>query len=352
MIRIFPPDVLHTLFKGVVEYCLGFILQILDVLSEIDVDFAESAKKVCESIRTFPGYNSFHPVRHVSIDNIFDFYQSAKSKNRRNSIYNVTGVLKMRETYKSASALLQIMFSILDITIFPRGYDWCISQGFEAPYFCVQQTVVNALNNIFEIVWYMNADSLTERQLQCMEMLIANAQVHMLLLDLVRKRLLRKSQSKKDSFVDVDVNAIGKLGTPKFHMLYHYPDSIRASGCDNNARDTSRGESDMKGIKLLYTQISKRNDSASNEMLVKYQHLHYLSLMKKGLDLRETNAKIVNDSKRSMIGFQVVHSQNLSFEINRSYKNQALTWSPLSSCYVLKVRNEMLLVHPLLVQVS
>ena len=349
--RIFPPDVLHTVSKGIVEYALGFTLQIIEVIGEIDAAYVDGGKMLCKAIRDFPAYNSFHPVRHVSIFNIFDFYNAKKSKSRSSNPLTVTGNLKMKETYKSASALLQILFAIMDLDILPRGYDWCIQHEFESPYFCVKQVIVNAINSIFDVIWFVNAESLTMTQLETMKMLIANAQGHMMVLDMVRRRLLLRSMSKTKVFVDVDVTKATKLGTPKMHSLSHFPESIIGNGCSNYVRDTSRGESEMKSIKELYSQVSKRRDSADNEMLVRYQHLHYLTLMKDGLKARGMKEREISKKHVTMKSFMVVSSGVLDFFINRSYKNQQLGWSEQSQTFEVDRREEFFQSHPILLQV-
>jgi hypothetical protein len=51
LLRMHPPDILHTVIHGSMEYCLGFTLQIVKLISSIDkVNFGSSPKLLEECI--------------------------------------------------------------------------------------------------------------------------------------------------------------------------------------------------------------------------------------------------------------------------------------------------------------
>ena len=88
-----------------------------------------------------------------------------------------------------------------DENLLPSELSWSRKAGFREPYFAPKGVVVNALNAVLEVHWYLRG-SITETQLTTLQMLIANAQAHMLLLDVMRKRIIEKATMPKDRFVD------------------------------------------------------------------------------------------------------------------------------------------------------
>ena len=277
MLSYFPPDVLHTLIKGIVEMSLGFVLQILVAMGRIDEKFAGAVNLIAKLISLFPGDSSFHPVRHIHFEDIWELFASESSKYKSSNMLNTTGHILMKESYKLLSALLQLMLCLLSDHLLPVEVQWSVDFGFEEPYFSVKQIVLNTLNAVFEVVWYSYAPSLSATQIVTFKMLIANVQSHMLLLNMLRKRiLLRASFAKKRhrmstkkngkngnkkaaaAFHDPCVGKVCLYFNPKFELLSHFADSRVLSGCENYVRDTNYGELMMKLIRTLFGTTSKR----------------------------------------------------------------------------------------------
>jgi len=212
------------------------------------------------------------------------------------------------------------------------------------------------LNAIIEVYWYSNATSLTETQLRTFNLLIGNVQGHILVLDVVRKRLIKKSTSSKVSFQDFNVETMSLMTNPKLELLSHFPQARRDAGCDNHVRDTSEGELYMKVIRSLFNSTSKRHDSYLKEMLRKHQHLLYLKWMRRGMDHRlakkERDVMACEEascsSKRSFINLTLVQTDVFIFQTNASYKNQILLFSTDSNKYVREESIQELNIHPLL----
>jgi len=120
MIRLFGSDILHTWTLGFIEACVGFSLQIIKYIGYPNVDetYRLSVKKLIDIIKEFPGHNSLHPVRHILFSDIYSLFQSNSSKKGFNPKH-LTGILKMRESFKLASALLQIFFALAHKDILP-----------------------------------------------------------------------------------------------------------------------------------------------------------------------------------------------------------------------------------------
>lgn len=260
MIRLFGSDILHTWILGFVEACVGFCLQIIKYIGcrNVDSDYSQSPKLLVEVLKKFPAYNSLQPVnRHIVFADIWDLCLVVSSKKGTNPL-NTTGHIKMREKIKLQSALLQLFFALSHPELLPGDTLWSKSVGFSEPHFSPRQVLINAFNAVLEVHWHFKCGCLTESQLVTLQMLVANAQAHMLILDVVRKRIVLKATSTNDKFVDVPVDKIGLMNNVKFELVTHLVESMRQSGCDNNARDTEHGERFMKLCKLLFSDSSRR----------------------------------------------------------------------------------------------
>jgi len=358
MLRFYPPDVLHTLNKGIVEFCVGFTLQIVKVVGTIDSTFSRGASMLTKTVKNFPAYNSFQPVRHVHFEDIFELQTTPTGKGTENP-YNTTGLLRMKESFKLMTALIQIYVGCVEMNVLPDHYSWSKDVGFSQPYFSVQQVVVNAINATLEVYWYSTATSLTETQLKTFSLLVANAQGHMLVLDVVRKRLLKRASTLKGSFEDFNVQNMALMTNPKLELLSHFPESRRDAGCDNHVRDTNEGELYMKIIRTLFNTTSKRHDSYLKEMLRKHQHLAYLQWIRKGLDYRQGKGKnecVANEELSNVRKHSGNHTLKQTdvykFESNGTYKNQHVVFCDRTNKFVQHRTEDDLNLHPLLKMVS
>jgi len=328
MLRMHPPDILHTLIHGSMEYCLGFTLQMVKLISSIDkTNFANSPKLLEDSIKLFPASNALHPVRHVYFANVWDLVPSSNEKGRGKAT-NTTLLIAMKEFFKIPSATFQVMICCSHSSIVPDSYDWCKKCGFQEPFFNPLQVIVNALYAMMVVYWYLHAPCLTENQVVALQLLVGNAQGHLLVLDVVRKRLIEKNKpppkkSKKTAVVevggelesgcssssiisndttnssgsssssnkesirgDISMEDVKLLLNPKFELLSHFPQSIRDVGCDNSVRDTELGELFMKLVRCIWNTTSKKYASVEYEMLKKYRNLLFLDVIKRGIQQR------------------------------------------------------------------
>ena len=349
MIRLFGSDILHTWTLGFIEACVGFSLQIIKYIGYPNVDetYRSSVKKLIDIIKEFPGHNSLHPVRHILFSDIYSLFQSNSSKKGFNPKH-LTAILKMRESFKLASALLQIFFALAHKDILPSDVNWSKNHGFSKPHFCPAHVVINALNAVLEVHWYMKADSLTETQLCTMQMLIANAQAHMLVLDVVRKRIIEKATVVEKEYIDLKVDKISLMSTPKFELIGHMVEAKRESGCDNNVRDTEMGELLMKLCKLLFNDTSQKYYTVVKEMLLKYLHLEYMFIANKGLEdeEREQMRHQPPSTKSHMHNTLLCQSNSKEFKTNSTYSKQTILWT--DDMYKPKKGQGDWNVHPML----
>lgn len=349
MIRIFGSDILHTWVLGFVEACVGFALQIIKYIgySNVDSSYAQSPKRLVEILKKFPAYNSLQPVkRHIVFQDIWEMCLSVTSKKVSNP-KNTTGHIKMREKIKLLSALLQLFFALSDIDLLPNNVQWSRKVGFSEPYFSPRQVLINAFNAVLEVHWYFKAGSLTENQLITLQMLISNAQAHMLVLDVVRKRIIEMATSPKEKFIDVPVNEIPLMNNVKFELISHMVESMRQSGCDNNARDTEHGEMFMKLCKLLFADTTRRYNSVLSEMMIKYLHLEYMAIAEKGFKDADIESMLaIDDSKAHNSTMELVRNVDMQFKSNKSYKSQLVVFR--GNGYVTKKDGANWFVHPML----
>lgn len=349
MLRIFGSDVLHTWTLGFVEACVGFSLQMIRYIgwSNVDRTYSQSPKILLEIIKKFPAYNSLQPVKgHVRFCDIFELCLAESSKKVDNP-RNTTNILKMRESSKLFHALIQIYFALTDERLLPSDLNWARKVGFCEPFFSPRQVLINALNAVLEVHFYLKCGCLTESQLTCMQMLIANAQGHMLVLDVVRKRIVEKAITTKEKYEDIPVHRIGLMRNVKFEMLSHFAESMRECGCDNNFRDTEHGERLMKLCKLLFADTSARYHTVLRDMLTKFLHLEYMAIAHKGLVESNVAASIpVDVSKAHNVSVLLTSSDSFDFRTNKSYKRQVIVYR--STGFKPEKNNAAWMVHPML----
>ena len=97
MSRIHPPDILHTLIHGTMEYSLGFALQIIKLISSLDRSgHGRSCKLLEDAVRKFPTFNPFNPVRHVHFENVWEVVPSSNS-NVKGKPSNTSNVVVMKD---------------------------------------------------------------------------------------------------------------------------------------------------------------------------------------------------------------------------------------------------------------
>lgn len=351
MLRMNPPDILHTVPHGIMEYNLGFAMQCIKLISKLDERFARGPKYLSDNVRFFPTFHSLYPVRHIHFPDIWTICVSENSKKNGNST-GTTNIINMSEFYKIASALFQVLFSCIDSRIIPTTVEWCKNLGFSPPYFNPTQVVVNSLMATMQIHWYIHATSLSETQVVTLQMLISNAHAQLQILDFMRKRLLhRKSYklSSKVDFLDLPTSALSLLENPKLEMLSHIPQCIRENGCDTSAFNTELGELQMKVVRAFWSTTSKRKLKVAFEILKKYRNLSLLKVMKQGLVQQSPTWKTrtKEESRNRHVDVKIAQSHEFSF-----FCNQWQSFFPVKEDHSFKTNSgQSFLVHDILLQV-
>lgn len=349
MQRLFGTDILHTWVLGFVEACVGFSLQIIKYIgySNVDSSYSDSPRLFIEIIKNFPAFNSLHPTKkHVRFEDVFELMQSPSSKKTSNPL-NTTSILKMRESGKLPTLLLQMLFSLAEKSLLPSDMNWSKNQGFQQPYFSPQQVLINALNAVLEVHFYFKCGALTEVQLQTLQMLIANAQGHMLLLDVMRRRIIEKATTVKDKFSDIPITESNLMSNLKFEAISHMVEAFRQSGCDNNARDTEMGEMMMKLCKMLFGDTSRRYFTVLRDMLLKYLHLQYMAIAEKGFrDANIHDRLAVDVNKSHNKSERIASSETFDFKTNKNHRIQKIVFS--FSLYQKESSSQSWNVHPML----
>jgi hypothetical protein len=291
-----------------------------------------------------------HPTKkHVRFEDVFELMQSSSSKKDCNPM-NTTSILKMRESVKLPPLMLQIFFSLAEKKLLPSDINWSKHQGFQEPYFSPQQVMINALNAVLEVHFYFKSGALTEDQLQTLQMLIANAQAHMLVFDVMRRRIIEKATTVKDKFIDIPVSESNLMNNLKFEAISHMVEAFRQSGCDNNARDTEMGEMMMKLCKLLFGDTSRRYHTVLRDMLVKYMHLQYMAIAEKGFkDANITHRVAVDGKKSHNLSETLDASENFDFKTKNNHRIQKIRFC--FSRYQKENPSEPWNVHPMLIMV-
>lgn len=410
MLRIHPPDILHTVLHGSLEYGLGFTLQIIKLIANIDKsEFGRSTKLLEDAVRLFPAFNAFQPVRPIHFENVWELCPSSNSKSKGKDTNSTNGIA-MKEYFKIPPATFQVMICCSNSKILPNTNEWSKKMGFEQPFFNPLQVVVNSLFSLMKVYWYLHAPSLTETQIVTLKLLVANAQGHLLLLDVIRKRLIefnkptpRKPKSKlKKSDIDeghclsgnasnsrrngrssssscdnvgddhneqmldaidtdfvlkdkVSLENVSLLINPKLELLSHLPQCKRDTGCDNSVKNTELGELFMKLVRCIWNTTSKKFASVEYEMLKKYRNLQVLDLIKRGINHRNGrdifSQKRVHASKAFMGDIFVAENDIFAFAVNCTNKPQEIQWSHSKKSF-LSSNGTCLNVHNILLDVS
>jgi hypothetical protein len=305
-------------------------------------------------MKDFPIFQSMHPVRHVRFHKVWDLVPTDLCRNKLTDM-NTTGLLVMNEYFKMKSLLFQLNFCCIQNDILPNSIDWCKNMGFMEPFFNPLHTVVNALWSTMQVYWYLHAPRLSETQVVTLQMLVANAQAHTLVLDVMRKRLLHKAHTKvKDTFKDLNMQEISLMENPKLELLSHLPACIRDNGCDNRTRDTEMGELEMKLVRSYFGSTSKRFSSVEEEMLKRYRNEEFLSITRKSKsdkidDMVENprNFKTISSNKSKTSQIQVAEHNELKFY---STRGQPIGYHSGNETFVT-MGNESLKIHDLLLEV-
>lgn len=327
--RFFPSDFLHTLNQGIVQYLLGWTLQMLYVLPLLDDEYADLPSVVIKMIQEFPAHNAFHPIRHHRFDDITSLIkQEKKVLKYADYTFDKTGIVALTETWKLMTALFQLLFTIVSGNVFPSDLNWGIRNGICDFSINIERCFINAIVACVEVYWYADAQDLSAEQVNTYRQIISNAQSHIIVLHHVRMQLLnkiarvafenaeaaaerrRKKKEEKEGFIAeegvqdeecefsngviassrtkdikmVSLKAndecfsnsftstapkIGKRfqGTLKFHLLQHLPQQVEDFGSVKENVDTSIMESTNKVMSENFEKSSKRFESTNREML-------------------------------------------------------------------------------------
>ena len=141
------------------------------------------------------------------------------------------------------------------------------------------------------------------------------------------------------------------MNNVKSELISHMVEAMRQSGCDNNARDTELGEMLMKSCKVLFADTNRRYATVSKDMLIKYMHLQYMAIAKKGFEDNNVSTVIPKQAKKSQNATEnILITELFEYKTNNSYKKQSIKF--LGQCYKPKKTSEGWNVHPLLKLVS
>jgi len=123
MLRMNPPDVLHTVPHGIMEYNVGFTLQCIRLISKMDpMKYRQGPRILDVNMKNFPTFQSMHPVRHVKFHQVWDLVPTELGRDKT-SDHNTTGLLVMNEYFKMKSLLFQLCFSCIDKDILPNSIE-------------------------------------------------------------------------------------------------------------------------------------------------------------------------------------------------------------------------------------
>ena len=194
--RLFPSDFLHTLNQGLVQYILGWTLQMVYIIPLLDPEYKNLPATVTKLAQEFPAHNSFQPIRHYRFDDITSLIKQEKKVLRSSDIsFDQTGIIALTETWKLMTALYQLLFIISTGNVFPSDLQWGKTHGTGDVLYNVERCFINAIVGCIEIYWYANAPNLTENQIETYRNVVSNGQSHLVVLHHVRMLIINKISS-------------------------------------------------------------------------------------------------------------------------------------------------------------
>ena len=291
-------DYIHTLWKGLLECVIAWILQFVLMISEHSVilfgdqRYSNAMALLDQRISEWTGcHESLQPVRQVlrkSVSDLLKFDGKTKSAMRK-----ATGIMSGSiPAWQLPGILLQLLFCIgTDGKIVP---DFNVNYGTDAVEVQLKSNVLMtaAGAGALEVSYYCESDSLTETQLKAFQNCVDNAHGAALELFTLKQKVAervayfnfmkraesrkkkRESERKKRAG-DVDEepedeefkSGSSDLKVIKFHMLGHIPWQIRQLGAHSRVFNASIGEkSHQENVPGAFSRSSKNFETTFPEM--------------------------------------------------------------------------------------
>ena len=253
-------DLLHSLRKGLNEYCASWILQILIAISgsksPIFAQYKKCAATLNKFMSVFPKKHTLFPFKWVQFQKgvtCFMKSEAIKGKKAGAGVGMMTGGFP---AWHFCPMLLQMLFCFCSAggergdTILPNIP--CIPTDHGVTY-NPHAIIIGVLASVLEVNFMCAAKALTIADLKTFEQLIANANIKVVQLFDMKQTLLRMlailKTPKKCQGMEVPRNL-------KQHALTHLPRQFLLFGVHSRGWDTEIGEGHISTVKQIFKKTS------------------------------------------------------------------------------------------------
>ena len=269
-------DYLHTLWKGMLENAVTYMLQTVLCVSNSPHIFGDCYAGVFadldDRISQFPTKHTLEPVRLFHLNSVSDLMKCEAVKGQRQG--RGTGLLTGQfPGFQMANLVLQLLLTIgLQGKIIPNT-DIAFSNGRS---YNPTQVAITTLAACLEVEFFSHAKVISGASLQLMSKVILNAKWKLIEFFDMKQNMLRKAgilkplapKSSSSSSSSSKQTAAWELPKVlKAHYMQHIPEQIEDLGAEEQIFCTQLGErSHHPMVTVAYSRTSKVRDSVSAEM--------------------------------------------------------------------------------------
>jgi len=271
-------DYLHTLWKGMLENAVTYMLQTVLCVSNSPHIFGDKYSGVFaeldDRISQFPTKQTLEPVRLFHLNSVSDLMKCEAVKGQRQG--RGTGLLAGHfPGFQMANLVLQLLFAIgLQGNIIPNEDIKYSNQRSYNP----TQVAITTMAACLEVEYFSHAKVISGASLQLMSKAILDAKWKLIEFYDMKQNLLRhasilkplalkSSSSSSSSSKHTAVWELPKVLKP--HYMQHIPAQIEDLGAEEQIFCTQLGErSHHPMVTVAYSRSSKVRDSVSAEMCI------------------------------------------------------------------------------------
>lgn len=308
------PDSLHTVLKGLLEYCVTWVGHCIQLVGLIDEKYSNNMLVVDARIATFPRKQTLTIWSHdegfrAGLSSLLKKKNATKANKGTGNF--ATGSI---EAYKMPSLVCQLMFSLTDSSILPFDSNWC--QKFTLAHnWNIGQMILNAMASTLTFFFMNRSKVMLESDITKYEASIVNMRYHLALLWKIRHDLVTRYRKESSSSGNTDKIYSGM----KIHMSLHLPFYKRLLGADKRSFDTELMEHAHSFYKEGWELTQKQDASgkASLQILQKYRNsCHYRNLRNYQ---KKSNTLTPPHNDLSMSGYIISNTSSSPMEFSESF---------------------------------
>jgi len=254
-------DLLHTLRKGLNEYCVSWILQIVIAISGSKLSSCFGPYKKCAAtlnkfMSVFPKKHTLFPFKWVQFQKGVTCFMKSEAIKKKKAGAGVGMMTGGFPAWHFCPMLLQMLFCFCSANV--DGVDTilpniaCIFTDHGVTY-NPHAIIIGALASVLEVNFMCAAKALTTEDLKTFQQLIANANIKVVQLFDMKQALLRMLGILKTEKTCTGMEVPRNL---KQHALTHLPNQFLLFGVHSRGWDTEIGEKHISTVKCIFKKTS------------------------------------------------------------------------------------------------